>query len=149
MEERGSSGPNQELDIGTWKLGAPEAKGPLNKPHVERRNKVFQAIPSPISAPHHPHRALPPNPCQQRKRLRDGNRDTHTQLPHLSPHSSSISLPFRPCFLISPEGSAPRGQPPHAAHSLRAGTCTMVSRFCRDVETELMTEEGPMVTTLM
>lgn len=25
----------------------------------------------------------------------------------------------------------------------------MVSRFCRDVETELMTEEGPMVTTLM
>lgn len=42
-----------------------------------------------------------------------------------------------------------KGPFPHDAPSPSPGTCTMVSRFCRDVETELMTEEGPMVTTLM
>lgn len=91
----GNSGPNQELDIGTWKLGAPEAKDPLNKPHMERRNKVFQAIPSPVSTPHHPHTAPPETPINREK---DSGMETETHTPS-SPHTQAVShFPSVPAF---------------------------------------------------
>lgn len=63
---------------------------------------------------------------------------------HLTPRQAVLSnLPQRTC---SQRTTAPHT---HAAPSLNPGTCTIVSRFCRDVETELITEEGPMVTTLI
>lgn len=70
----------------------------------------------------------------------------HILLPDLQEHVLKSQFP---------QASFPRVHTParwcpsHKPPSPSPHTCTMVSRFCRDVETELMTEEGPMVTTLM
>lgn len=101
---------------------------------MEGRDRVLQSMLSP-SLPQSFSRAT------SYRRHRKGNSGMETSSCQAFPlYSSRMSTPYglwlphiSPCFAPSPS----------------PGTCTIVSRFCRDVETELMTEEGPMVTTLM
>lgn len=54
-------------------------------------------------------------------------------------HSKETPCVTNPCFTESTQLFSEDGKNP---------TCTMVSRFCRDVEAVFITEAGPMVTTV-
>lgn len=127
-------GPTQELDAGTLKAGAPGTKDPPQQMPCGEKE---------WGLPGHPVPPLCPSPQMQRWRP--------IWLPDFLPTKLKLCLNPRqsPTFLSPHKGPIPRGRPPMHCPLPKPGTCTMVSRFCRDVETELMTEEGPMVTTLM
>lgn len=88
-------------------------------------------------------RALSANPTEGRNGVFQG------MLPTPSVSARNLLWSRLPPQTQGDAGMDTKGLFPQENPSPSPGTCTMVSRFCRDVETELMTEEGPMVTTLM